>query len=61
MFYAGIDLFEFEHRIDDRCVNNKCEIQFKLHKDVQSPIYLYIGYKDFYVNHRKVMLSVDYE
>lgn len=26
MIYVSIDLFEFEHRIDDRCVGNKCEI-----------------------------------
>lgn len=32
-----------------------------LREDKKAPLYLYIGFKDFYVNHRKVMLSVDYE
>ncbi len=52
------DLFEFKHQIDDRCDNGTCEIRFKIHQDVKGPFYIYIQYDNFFLNHRKVMLSV---
>ena len=53
-------LFEFQHRIDDRCFDGSCEINFKIHENVKGTVYFYVKYRDFYINHRKVVNSVDY-
>ena len=60
LLLSGSDSFEFKHRLDDRCLKGICEIDFTLNDDHDGDFYFYIGYKDFYLNHRKVILSVDY-
>lgn len=36
-------------------------MNFFITQKTKGPFYIYIHFKDFYVNHRKVLLSVDYD
>ena len=61
IFSKSHDLFEFRYRIDDNCVNYPCDFFMRVDKDIDSEyLYIYIGFDEFYVNHRKVIYSVDY-
>ena len=37
--------------------NRTCKIQFKIHKKMQNPIFIYYQLKNFYLNHRKIIES----
>ena len=54
--------FESIHRIDDGCFDDKCEYLMRIDKErLKGPLFIYIEYKSFYVDHRKVMLSINYK
>lgn len=46
-------------RFDSACFNqDTCGVLFNVHEDMPGPVYLYIHYKNFYVNHRNVVQSI---
>ena len=53
--------FEWEHILNDDCPENRCAIRFELLQDKHGPFYIYIGHRDFHLNHHKVMTSVSFE
>lgn len=66
-FIIGITLYtnsssqyKFSHQIDQTCFKNKCQIRFILKEDQNGPFYVYVKYKDFYLNHRNIAFSVDW-
>lgn len=52
-------LNEITYRFDDKCSKNVCNLEFHIKNDIKGPFYVYIGFKNFYLNNRKVMLSVN--
>ena len=52
------DDYLYSVRFDDKCLNlQDCDFNWNLDKDLQPPIYLLFGFKNFFVNHRSVALS----
>jgi hypothetical protein len=52
--------FLYRIRFDDKCNSlNECDFVWKLDKNLEPPIYILFGFKDFYVNHRSIALSVN--
>ena len=62
IYSSGSSLFEHKERIDHSCREQTCEVTVRVDKKIVSgPLYLYIGFEGFYVNHRKVLYSIDYD
>ena len=53
------NIYSLIYRFDDKCTKNVCELNFHIKNDIKGPFYVYIGFKNFYLNNRKVMLSLD--
>ena len=53
------NLFSINYRFDNKCLKNECILNLKINNDQKGPFYVYIGFKNFYINNRKVMLSVN--
>ena len=51
----------FTVRIDDKCGDSQnCQFPFFVKSDIQGPVYVYLYFKDFYVQHRRSLKSVSY-
>lgn len=62
LIHSGSYLFEYKERIDHDCIGEVCNVRMRVDKELLSkPLYLYIAYEGFYLNHRKVMYSIDYD
>lgn len=62
IYTSGSSLFEHRERIDHSCHTETCEVTIRVDQDtVPGPLYLYIAFEGFFVNHRKVLYSVDYD
>ena len=49
---------ELEFRIDDRCTDGvMCHIEFTIKEEIKGPVYVYLHYTNFFLNHRRVMRS----
>lgn len=62
VLYSKSDsLFEFKYRIDDNCINYPCQFYMRVDKTMETKfLYVYIGFDNFFVNHRKVAQSLAY-
>lgn len=58
---AGTNNIEsFNIRFDDKCGDSQtCEFPFFVKKKIEGPIYVYLHFKDFYIQHRKSLKSLD--
>lgn len=46
-------------RYDDACEGlNSCAKVFEVKEEITGPVYLYIYFEDFFINHRNVVRSV---
>jgi len=53
---------EFRIRFDDKCRNKSpCVFDLFVRETIPGPVYLYIYFKNFYLNHRNVMRSFNKE
>jgi hypothetical protein len=59
IYTSSSKLLKMDFRFDNKCTKNDCDIIFNLKKDYKGPIYIYIRFKNFYRNNRKVMLSIN--
>ncbi len=59
MHASGSSLIEHKLPINEICLKPPCILNFRLQKATTEDIYIYIGYEDFYLNHRKIMNSVE--
>ena len=49
---------EYQVRYDDKCSSQvDCVFAFEVRKRIESPVYLYLYFKDFFVHHRKMARS----
>ena len=56
------DTKSFQIRFDDKCGDSQtCEFPFFVKSRMKGPIYVYLHFKNFYVQHRKSLKSVDYD
>ena len=62
LVHSGSYLFEYKERIDHNCLTDECNIRMRIDKDIiAKPLFIYIAYEGFFLNHRKVIYSVDYD
>ena len=59
MYVAGHSLLDRRLGISEGCLAVPCSLNFKVLDTIQGPVHFYIAYEDFYLNHRKVMSSID--
>lgn len=53
------DSTEFRIRFDDKCKNlASCDFSIYVRENVPGPVYVYIHFENFFLNHRRVMRSV---
>ena len=56
------DIETFTIRFDDKCGDAPvCQFPFFVKKTIKGPIYVYLHFKDFYVQHRASLKSVSHE
>lgn len=49
-------------RIDDKCSDSEtCKIPLNIKKKMAGPVYVYLGYKNYFLNHRKAVKGIPYE
>ena len=52
----------FMIRLDDKCGDSQtCSFPFFVKSTIKGPIYVYLHFKDFYIQHRKSLKSVSYD
>lgn len=49
---------ELSFRVDDKCVDGvQCYINFTIKEEIKGPVYIYMHYTNYFLNHRRVMRS----
>jgi hypothetical protein len=59
MYGNGRSLLDLKLKISDLCFTNPCDLRFRIVDKYDGPVFVYIGYDNFYLNHRKIINSVD--
>src|SRR3990167_4963526 len=58
---AGTDITTFTIRLDDKCGDSAtCSFPLFVKSKIKGPIYVYLHFKDFYVQHRAGLKSVSH-
>lgn len=56
------DTKSFQIRFDDKCGDSQtCEFPFFVKSRMKGPIYVYLHFKNFFVQHRRALKSVDHD
>ena len=50
-----VDKLEYRIRYDDKCVGQStCKFDFVIREKATAPVYLYLHFKNFFINHRNI-------
>lgn len=61
IYSTSKNLFKFQYRTDENCLSYPCEFHMRLDQDINAKnLFIYIGFEDFFVDHRKVADSISY-
>jgi hypothetical protein len=59
MHASGRSLLDHKLPISESCTESPCKLSFRMTKETSDDIFLYIAFDDFYLNHRKIINSVE--